>query len=197
MICCAIISFILAGLFWPLRSLIAMFNPKRVKPLLWQLSTGPGPSSVTAFVPDRPDRFSLSARAKSVGFAVSGIGFVIRNEHNARIHIAAAAGVIIMGLFYKIDAADWLILVLAIVSVWFAETINTAFEYLCDVVSPEKNESVKHAKDIAAGAVLITALGAVVIGVIVMFPYITNGLEQGTSYTNYAQLVANNLCLVR
>ena len=191
MVCCAIISFILAGLFWPLRSLIAMFNPARVKPLLWQLSTGPAPATVF----DRPERFSLSARAKSVSYAVSGLGFVIRNEHNARIHIAAAMGIILMGLFYKIDAADWLILVLAIVSVWFAETINTAFEYLCDVVSPEKNESVRNAKDIAAGAVLITALGAVVIGVIVMLPYITNGIEQAEIHTNYMQLIAENLCL--
>lgn len=193
MVCCAIISIILAGLFWPIRALIGMFNPKRMKPLSWQLTTGPASTNVL----DQPERFSLSARAKSVGYAVSGIGFVIRNEHNARIHIAAAMGVIMMGLLYKIAPADWLILVLAIISVWFAETINTAFEYLCDVVSPEKNESVKHAKDIAAGAVLITALGAVVIGAIIMFPYITNGIEPGASYTNYAQLMANNLCLVR
>lgn len=173
MVCCAIISFIFAGLFWPLRSLIAVFKPKKVSPLLWQLSTGPASTTIL----ESPVPFSLSARVKSVGYAISGIRFVIRNEHNARIHIAAAAGVVMMGLFYKIEAADWLILVLSIVSVWFAETINTAFEYLCDVVSPEKNESVRHAKDIAAGAVLITALGAVVIGTIVMFPYITNGIN--------------------
>jgi len=191
MVCCAIISFILAGLFWPLRALIAMFKPKRVKPLMWQLST----SSRSVTIHEAAEPFTLSARVKSFSYAVSGIRFVIRNEHNARIHIAAAAGVIMTGLFYKIEAADWLILVLAIVSVWFAETINTAFEYLCDVVSSEKNESVKHAKDIAAGAVLITALGAVVIGAIVMFPYITNGTTPEPA--NYVQLIANNLCLVR
>lgn len=179
MVCCAIISFIVAGLFWPLRSLIGMFKPKRVEPLFWQLST----STVNPSAPNRPERFSLSARVKSISYAVSGIGFVIRNEHNARIHIASAAGVVIMGLFYRIDAVDWLILVLAIISVWFAETINTAFEYLCDVVSPEKNESVRHAKDIAAGAVLITALGAVVIGLIVMFPYIKQGLGIRTTHS--------------
>ena len=193
MVCCAIISLIIAGLVWPLRALIDMFNPKRVRPLLWQLSTDPAPVTIL----ESPQRFSLSARAKSIGYAVSGIGFVIRNEHNARIHIAAATGVTMMGLFYEIDSADWLILVLAIVSVWFAETINTAFEYLCDVVSPEKNESVRHAKDIAAGAVLITALGAVVIGVIVMSPYIISSIELEVSYSNHAQFVADNLCLVR
>lgn len=188
MVCCVIISFILAGLFWPMRAFLGVFNPKRINPLLWQLSAA-------GHVVDRPESFSLSARVKSVGYAVSGLEFVIRNEHNARIHIAVAMGVVTIGLIYKIDAADWLILVLAIISVWFAETINTAFEYLCDVVSPEKNESVKHAKDIAAGAVLITALGAVVIGVIVMLPYITNGIEQAEIHTNYMQLIAENLCL--
>lgn len=160
---------------------------------MWQLSAGP----IYEHIDEKPERCSFSARAKSVRYAVAGIGFVIRNEHNARIHIAAAIAVVVMGAAYRVTAADWLILVLAIISVWFAETINTAFEYLCDVVSPEKNESVKHAKDIAAGAVLITALGAVVIGTMVMLPYIAKGLGQGTSHMPYAQILAENMCLVR
>ena len=61
----------------------------------------------------------------------------------------------------------------------FAETINTAFEYLCDVVSPQKNDAVKHAKDIAAGAVLITAIGALIIGSIVLLPYIMHDFAIG------------------
>ena len=189
MVCCAFISFILACFFGLFRSLTGVFNPKTVKPLLWTLS--PSPAAVTA------QRFSLSARAKSVSYAVSGIRFVISNEHNARIHIAAAGAVMTLALLFKVSVVDWLILILAIVSVWFAETINTAFEYLCDVVSPEKNEAVKHAKDIAAGAVLITAMGAVIIGAIVLFPYVTNGIKQGQGGIDYAQLVADNLCLVR
>lgn len=191
MVCCAFITLILACLFGPFRSLIGVFNPKTVKPLLWTLSPSPAP--------DKAERFSLAARAKSVSYAVSGIRFVISNEHNARIHIAAAGGVITLALLFKVSAADWLILILAIMSVWFAETINTAFEYLCDVVSPEKNEAVKHAKDIAAGAVLITAMGAVIIGTIVMFPYVTKDIwqEQGLGGINYAQLIADNLCLAR
>lgn len=165
MVCCALISILLACLLWPIRSLISRFRPAKTPPLMWQLA--PSGNFETP-----PPAFSLSARAKSVSYAIAGLGFVIRNEHNARIHIAAAILVLTAGLFYQISAPDWLILILAIVGVWFAETMNTAFEYLCDVVSPQKNEAVRHAKDIAAGAVLITAMGAALIGVIILYPYV-------------------------
>jgi len=189
MVCCAIITLLLAGLFWPIQRIIGWFTPQKTPPLLWQLTAGPQI--------DLPPRFSLAARAKSVSYALAGLGFVIRNEHNARIHIAATIVIISLGTIYQIKATDWVILVLAIVSVWFAETINTAFEYLCDVVSPQKNESVRRAKDIAAGAVLITAIGAVIIGAIVMFPYIQDVFQIGKDGISYETVFANNLCLAR
>lgn len=165
MVCCALISIVLAALVWPLRYLFRMVRPAKTPPLMWQLAGVENPQNA---VP----RFSISARLESVGYALSGLGFVIRNEHNARIHIATAIAVMALGTYFQISGSDWIILILAIISVLFAETINTAFEYLCDVVSPQKNEAVKHAKDIAAGAVLITAIGAVIIGAIVLLPYI-------------------------
>lgn len=189
MVCCAIISLILAGLLWPFRKLIMRFRPRQTPALLWQAES-------VAALPPAP-RFSPTARLKSFGYAASGIGFVVRNEHNARIHIVAATLVVIIGAAYQIAAQDWLILILAIVSVWFAETMNTAFEYLCDVVSPQKNESVRRAKDIAAGAVLITAVGAAIIGSIVMFPHVKAGFEVNTSSINYAALIADSLCFGR
>lgn len=190
MVCCALISIILAALFWPIRVLISRLKPAKTPPLMWQLaSSGTAKNKVPAF--------SFSARVKSVGYAVSGIGFVIRNEHNARIHIAAALAVIAVGIFYQINSSDWLILVLAIIGVWFAETINTAFEYLCDVVSPQKNEAVRHAKDIAAGAVLITAMGAIIIGIIVIFPYVQSDLSPSLIHTGFLEIAANNLCAAK
>jgi len=63
-------------------------------------------------------------------------------------------------------------LVLAIVLVWVAEALNTAFEFLCDVASPEFHPIVKKSKDVAAGAVLFSALGAVIVGIIVFYPYV-------------------------
>jgi len=161
MVCCAFITLVLAGLLWPIRKFIALFNPPKISAMEWQLC---------AANTNNAPKFSISSRTQSVRYALDGLSFVLRSEHNARIHVGAAMFVGAIGLLLNINASDWLILILAIISVWFAETINTAFEYLCDVVSPEKNESVRKAKDIAAGAVLITALGAVVIGAIVLAP---------------------------
>ena len=191
MVCCAIITCIIAGLLWPLRKVIAKLRGQNTTPLMWQLAHVDGAS------PEPSERFSMGARVKSFRYAIEGLDFVIRNEHNARIHIAAALFVVMIGTAYQIARLDWIILILAIVSVWFAETINTAFEYLCDVVSPEKNESVKHAKDIAAGAVLITALGAVIIGTIVMMPYVLAGSELIEKPMGYALVLAENLCASR
>ena len=78
-------------------------------------------------------------------------------------------GFIFWGL--DVNRQDWLWLVLAITLVWISEAINTAIEYLCDVVSSEFSHSAKLAKDIAAAAVLIAAIAAVIIGVIVFIPY--------------------------
>jgi len=134
MVCCALISIVLAALVWPLRYLFRMVRPAKTPPLMWQLAGVENPQNA---VP----RFSISARLESVGYALSGLGFVIRNEHNARIHIATAIAVMALGTYFQISGSDWIILILAIISVLFAETINTAFEYLCDVVSPQKKRS--------------------------------------------------------
>jgi len=190
MVCCALIAIILTGLFWPIRIILKRFRPTKAAPLMWQLSAGES-SDMNA------PRFSLTERIKSFGYALSGLHFVIRNEHNARLHVIAAIAVIAIGVFYQISQADWLILILSIVGVWFAETINTAFEYLCDVVSPQKNEAVRHAKDIAAGAVLITAIGAALIGIIVIYPYVAGSLNPNEGHIDFLKIAANNLCSVK
>jgi diacylglycerol kinase (ATP) len=72
----------------------------------------------------------------------------------------------------RISADDWRWVIAAIVLVWLAETINTAFEHLCDVVSPELNASVQRAKDIAAAAVLVCVIGAVALAALIFAPYL-------------------------
>ena len=85
--------------------------------------------------------------------------------------LAMSVGVVLgLGIAADITATEWLWLLSAITLVWFAETMNTAFEYLCDVVQPEFHSSVGRAKDIAAGAVLITAIYAVAVGALVLLP---------------------------
>ena len=78
------------------------------------------------------------------------------------------------GWWVRLSVADWRWLTAAVLLVWFAETTNTAFEHVCDVVSPGFHGSVEKAKDIAAGAVLICSCGAVVLGLLTFWPYLSN-----------------------
>jgi diacylglycerol kinase (ATP) len=118
------------------------------------------------------DRFSIAARLKSFTFAFAGIAYMLRTQHNARLHLVATILVILAGFGLHVSGEDWRWLVAAIVLVWTAEAVNTAFEHLCDIVSPEFHASVQKSKDIAAGAVLICATGAVIIGLQVFVPYL-------------------------
>ncbi|MEC4672581.1 MAG: diacylglycerol kinase family protein [Nitrospirota bacterium] len=114
--------------------------------------------------------FTFDGRARSVGHAIGGISLMIRTQHNAWIHAVATLLVILAGIIVKISIDDWCWMTLAIIIVWITEALNTSFEFLCDVVSPDFHPHVKQAKDIAAGAVLISAFGAVVIGMLVLGP---------------------------
>ncbi len=116
--------------------------------------------------------FSIKSRLKSFYFAGRGVCFMLSTQHNAWLHLVATVVVIAAGIALRISAADWKWLVATIVAVWIAETMNTAFEYLCDVVSPEHNQAVMRAKDIAAGAVLICAVGAAIMGALIFVPYL-------------------------
>ena len=80
--------------------------------------------------------------------------------------------VLAAALLFRISAADWCWIILAISIVWTAEALNTAFEFLADAASPEFHPLVRDAKDVAAGAVLLTAIAASIIGVIIFWPYL-------------------------
>lgn len=114
----------------------------------------------------------LRARIKSFGHAWAGLVFLVKSEPHARVHLLATVLVLISAWILEVSRQDWLWLILAIALVWVSEAINTAIEYLCDVVSPEYSENVKRTKDIAAGAVLIAAITAVIIGISVFGTYI-------------------------
>src|SRR5438270_13091734 len=117
-------------------------------------------------------KFSLAARKRSLHHAMNGIGYVLKTQHNAWIHSAFTVAVLAAGWLLQVDAGDWRWLTLAIVLVWVAEAVNTAFEYVCDVVSPGYHPSVQLTKDIAAGAVLMCAGGAAVLGTLTLEPYL-------------------------
>lgn len=116
------------------------------------------------------DRFDVSARLRSVRYALRGIGVMLRTQHNAWVHAVATVAAVGAGFVLGIGRLEWLAVVLAIMAVWTAEALNTAFESLCDVASPEFHPMVERAKDVAAGAVLVAATGSVVIGLLVFGP---------------------------
>ncbi|MEO8605191.1 MAG: diacylglycerol kinase family protein [bacterium] len=114
--------------------------------------------------------FEFTGRIRAFRYAFAGIWTMLRSQQNAWIHAAATAITVGLALLLRINTGEWCWIVLAIMSVWTAEALNTAFEFLADVASPEFHPLVKHAKDVAAGAVLISAVGATVIGVLVLGP---------------------------
>ena len=116
--------------------------------------------------------FSVGARLRSFVYAGRGIATMLRSQHNAWVHAAATLVVATAGAVLGVSRLEWVALVLAVVAVWTAEALNTAFEFLCDVASPDFHPLVEKAKDVAAGAVLICALGATLIGAIVFAPYL-------------------------
>ncbi len=112
----------------------------------------------------------IRARARSFRFAFRGVGTMLATQHNAWIHTAAVVVVVTAGLGFGVARLEWLAITLAIVAVLTAEALNTAFEALCDVASPEFHPLVERAKDVAAGAVLISAIGAVVVAALIFGP---------------------------
>jgi len=109
---------------------------------------------------------------KSQGYARNGVKLIFRNERNFRIDIIVAILVVIAGFLFKISHTDWIAISLVISMVFTAEVLNSAIEALCDTVSQDFKVNIKYAKDVSAGAVLISALVSIVTGLIVFLPYI-------------------------
>lgn len=119
-------------------------------------------------------RFSVIARLKSFTYAFEGFAFMLRTQHNAWLHLGATIVVVTLGFALRVDAEAWRWLIVSMALVWVAEAMNTAFEHLCDVVSPALHPSVKRSKDIAAAAVLVCAIAAVLLGAITLWPYLAS-----------------------
>ncbi len=114
--------------------------------------------------------FSIGDRILSFGFAIQGLITFFKTQHNAWIHLLSAIAVIVLGFVLKVNSNEWCWLIVAIAIVFVSEMLNTAIEFLCDLVSPQFHPTAKKVKDVAAGAVLISAIAAVSIGFIVFLP---------------------------
>jgi len=111
---------------------------------------------------------------QSFGHAVRGICWVLQSEPNFRIHFAATVFVIGLGLFFPLSAGEWIALALVSAMVLMTEVMNTAIEYLADALHPGRHPEIGKAKDAAAGAVMIAALAAVVVGLVIFLPKLWN-----------------------
>lgn len=109
---------------------------------------------------------------ESINCAIEGILWTAKTQKHMRWHFVSAVAVLLCALLFKIPTVDFLLLTLAITVVLFAEIINTAVEVVVDLVSPDYHPLARKAKDVAAGAVLITTCGAAVIGYVVFSPLI-------------------------
>jgi len=107
---------------------------------------------------------------RSFGFAFAGIGHLIRTQRNARIELAIGIAAVVAGLILGLSSAEWAALVVTICLVLILEGLNTSLELAVDLASPELHPKAKAAKDLAAGTVLIAAVGSVVVGVLLFGP---------------------------
>jgi diacylglycerol kinase (ATP) len=117
-------------------------------------------------------RFSLIARGRSFTYAVRGLSIIAKTQHNFWIQIVAAFVVLGLGVWLHIAHLEWALLVIVMTAVLVTESINTAFEIDIDLTSPEYHPYAKDTKDVAAGAVLLSVIGAVAVGGIIFIPKI-------------------------
>lgn len=118
------------------------------------------------------NRFSIKRRLKSFRYAFSGLRVLVREEHNARIHLFATVCVIVMGVAFRISCTEWMAVAFAIGLVFGMEAVNSAVENICDFVCPERDARIKKIKDLAAAAVLLSAIVALAVGLFIFIPKI-------------------------
>jgi diacylglycerol kinase len=122
--------------------------------------------------PSLSGRTPWAAFIASFGCAFSGLWYVLRTQRNARVHAAAAVLAIAAGIFLRISAIEFAITFVAISGVFIAEMFNTGLEACVDLASPQLHPLAKIAKDVTAGAVLVTAMLAVLIGFCIFGPHL-------------------------
>ena len=115
---------------------------------------------------------SIKKQFRSFGYAFRGIYRSLATQAHLQFHAFATCLVVLLAWYLGVSALEWCILVLTIAAVWAAEIINTAIEHLTDLVSPNYHPLAERTKDAAAGAVLVLAIGAVVVASVIFLPKI-------------------------
>lgn len=123
-------------------------------------------------------KFSWRKRAKAFKYAWQGLKALLRYEHNARIHLAAAAVAVIAGFLFKISPGEWCAIIICIALVIATEALNSAVEALADKITTDHDPLIGRAKDLGATAVTLLALASVAVGLIVFIPKLIILCEQ-------------------
>ena len=126
--------------------------------------------------------FSLKERLLSFRHAARGLGIVAASQHNARIHLTAMGAALMLSYWLQIGRIKFCIIILAIVMVFAAEALNTTCEILVNMISPRYSARAGRAKDVSAGAVLVTSIGALVVGLIIFGPPLLQNFQSWTSH---------------
>lgn len=121
-------------------------------------------------MPKNINNTGIQQRLNSFRYAIKGIWVLVSTQANAQIHLLAICLVVILGFYTQISRTEWCIIILTCALVMALEAVNTAIETLTDLVSPEYHILAGKTKDVAAGAVLIAAIGAVIIGGLIFIP---------------------------
>lgn len=108
----------------------------------------------------------------SFRYAGEGFKFAFRNDQNFIVHLIAAVLVILLGLYFQVSKFEMIALSIMIVLVLVTEMINTSIEKMVDLITTDHHPSAKFAKDVASAMVLLAAVSAVIVGIIVFYPYI-------------------------
>lgn len=109
---------------------------------------------------------------KSFGYAFEGVLHALKYNRNLRIAFFLAFLVILLGLYFQVTSLEMVILVIAILLIILSEMINTSLEEMVNLIINEHRKEAKIAKDVAAGMVLIAAIGSIVVGILIFTPYI-------------------------
>ncbi|MCF8253571.1 MAG: diacylglycerol kinase family protein [Bacteroidia bacterium] len=118
----------------------------------------------------KKESFSIQKRLKSFVFAGKGIITLVKEEHNAQIHLVISLLVLAAGFYLGLSNSEWMLIVFLIGFVFALEAINSSIENLADFVSPNQHPLIGKVKDLAAGAVLIGAICAAIIGLLIFIP---------------------------
>lgn len=111
---------------------------------------------------------------QSFSYAIEGIYYSLKYNHNLRIHFVSAIAVILASIYFRVNAFEMGILGVMILLVISAEMINTAIEQMVDLITIEHRQEAKIAKDVAAGMVLMTTVGSIIVGILIFGPHIAS-----------------------